>query len=88
LILNHLFNFLQLTTYTVAVWLNPEKGQHDVTGRNKYVKVCGELGVTPVTSYVDSLQNKEISLKFYGLSMSSAKAISVPLEVGVTGVQG
>ena len=68
-------------SFIVSVWLNPEKQEHDVTGRSRYVKVCNDLGVTPVTSYLESLKQKEISLKFYGLSITSAKAISVPLEV-------
>lgn len=65
----------------IPVWLNPDKHDHDVTGKTKYIKVCSDLGVTPVTSYLESLHEREINLKFYGLSVTSAKAISVPLEV-------
>ncbi|KAK7103913.1 leucine-rich repeat-containing protein 74B-like [Littorina saxatilis] len=66
--------------YDEEVWLNPEKHDHDVTGKTKYIKVCNDYGVTPVTSYLESLHEREINLKFYGLSVTSAKAISVPLE--------
>lgn len=66
--------------YDEEAWLNPEKPEHDITGKSKYVKVCSHLGVTPVTSYLERLQEKEISLKYYGLSVPSAKAISVPFE--------
>ncbi|KAK7502801.1 hypothetical protein BaRGS_00006051 [Batillaria attramentaria] len=67
--------------YDEEVWLNPDKrNEHDITGRAKYVKVCSDLGVTPVTSYLENLSEREINLKFYGLGVASAKALSVPLE--------
>ncbi|KAL8608641.1 hypothetical protein ACOMHN_002870 [Nucella lapillus] len=66
--------------YDEEVWLNPEKHNHDVTGKTKYMKVCSDFGVTPVTSFMESLHEREINLKFYGLSVTSAKALSVPLE--------
>ncbi|XP_076442375.1 uncharacterized protein LOC143281199 [Babylonia areolata] len=66
--------------YDEEVWLNPDKHDHDVTGKTKYIKVCSDFGVTPVTSFLESLHEREINLKFYGLSVTSAKALSVPLE--------
>lgn len=61
-------------------WLNPNKTDHDTTGKTKYMKICDEMGINPVSCFVKNLQNKELKLRFHGLGPQGIKAISRPLE--------
>ncbi|CAC5387975.1 unnamed protein product [Mytilus coruscus] len=62
-------------------WLHPSKNDyHDTTGKKKYMKVCSDMGIHPVSYIVNNLEQKELKLRFHGLDQLSIKAISIPLE--------
>lgn len=69
----------------IVAWLNPNKTDHDTTGKTKYMKICDEMGINPVSCFVKNLQNKELKLRFHGLGPQGIKAISRPLEVSYHG---
>ncbi|XP_033736021.1 leucine-rich repeat-containing protein 74B-like [Pecten maximus] len=61
-------------------WLNPSKTDHDTTGRTKYIKVCNDMGISPVSYFVKNLEQRELKMRFHGLGPLGIKAISIPLE--------
>ncbi|KAK6182160.1 hypothetical protein SNE40_009904 [Patella caerulea] len=61
-------------------WLNPDRRDHDTTGKNKYLKVCKDLGVSPVSYFLKHIQDREMVMKFHGLGKDNTKAICIPLE--------
>jgi len=61
--------------------LNPTRCDHDTTGRTKYMKVCTEMGINPVSFFIKNLEQKELKMRFHGLGPLGIKAISIPLEV-------
>ncbi|KAL5008061.1 hypothetical protein ScPMuIL_013642 [Solemya velum] len=67
-----------------AKWLNPERDEHDLTGKTKYMRACTDLGIIPVSYFVKHIQDKELKMKFHGLAPAGIKAISIPLETNTT----
>ncbi|KAL3874587.1 hypothetical protein ACJMK2_037575 [Sinanodonta woodiana] len=60
--------------------LHPERFDRDLTGKDKYIKVCEDMGISPTTYFVKHIQDRELKMKFHGLGPQRMKAISVPLQ--------
>jgi len=69
--------------FLLTEWINEEQKelQNDITGDKKYIHICNETGVIPVSYFLRHLEEKEFTMKFHGLGPLGAKAISFPLKV-------
>ncbi|KAJ8309394.1 hypothetical protein KUTeg_014268 [Tegillarca granosa] len=63
-------------------WVNEDKIQleRDEVGDKKYIHVCNEEGVIPVTYFLKHIQDTEFVMRFHGLGPLGAKAIAFPLK--------
>ena len=62
-------------------WLHPERFDRDLTGKDKYIKVCEEMGISPTSYFIKHIRDRELKMKFHGLGPLRMKALAVPLEV-------
>lgn len=61
-------------------WLYPERFELDLTGKQKYVKVCEDMGISPTTYFIKHIQDRELKMKFHGLGPQRMKALAIPLQ--------
>lgn len=63
-------------------WLMEDRNQvqNDFTGEKSYIHACEGQGVTPVTYFIQHIEDTEVKLKFRGLGPQGAKALGVPLK--------
>ncbi|XP_061174071.1 leucine-rich repeat-containing protein 74A-like [Saccostrea echinata] len=59
----------------------PEKYDHDTTGKSVYLKKCEEIGVQPITYFINHMQDTQLVMKHHSLGPQGMKAIAKPLEV-------
>ena len=64
-------------------WLHPELFDHDTTGVNRYIRMCENLNIQPITYFVKHMQDTELVMKYHGLGPLGVKAMSDPLEVRI-----
>ena len=64
-------------------WINEDKIliEEDKTGERKYIDICNQTGVIPVSYFVRHIQDKEFQMRYHGLGPLGAKAIALPLKV-------
>lgn len=67
-------------------WVNEDKIQiqRDEVGDKKYIHICNEEGVIPVTYFLKHIQDSEFVMRFHGLGPLGAKAIAFPLKVTIS----
>lgn len=54
---------------------------HDPTGKSQYEKICGSLGVTPISYFVRHINDHAIVMRYHGLGPAAAKALALVLRV-------
>jgi hypothetical protein len=53
----------------------------DKSGERKYIDICNQTGVIPVSYFIRHIQDKEFQMRYHGLGPLGAKAIALPLKV-------
>ncbi|XP_069117920.1 leucine-rich repeat-containing protein 74B-like [Argopecten irradians] len=63
-------------------WIHEEEIQleNDRTGERKYIHMCNETGVIPVSYFLKHIEDKEFRMRFHGLGPLGAKAIAYPMK--------
>ncbi|XP_060085740.1 leucine-rich repeat-containing protein 74B-like [Ylistrum balloti] len=63
-------------------WIHEEEIQleKDQTGERKYIHMCNETGVIPVSYFLKHIEDKEFRMRFHGLGPLGAKAIAYPMK--------
>ncbi|OWF38686.1 leucine-rich repeat-containing protein 74B-like [Mizuhopecten yessoensis] len=63
-------------------WIHEEEIQleNDKSGDRKYIHMCNETGVIPVTYFIKHIEDKEFRMRFHGLGPLGAKAIAYPMK--------
>ncbi|KAL5008650.1 hypothetical protein ScPMuIL_014231 [Solemya velum] len=57
---------------------------HDPTGKSQYEKICGSLGVTPISYFVRHINDHAIVMRYHGLGPAAAKALALVLRENIT----
>ena len=47
---------------------------HDTTGKTRYIQVCSDMGIRPVSYFVKNLEQKELKLRFHGLDLGQCQS--------------
>ena len=59
---------------------------YDSTGRTNYLRMCREMGLTPVSYFLRYIVTTKIDLKHHGLSHQAVRAMAIALVVRATSV--
>ncbi|XP_059157279.1 leucine-rich repeat-containing protein 74B-like [Physella acuta] len=65
-------------------WVYPERYDHDLTGKRRYLNECKKLGVHPISYFLDHMQDQRLKLKNHGIGPQAMIALTAPLQVNTT----
>jgi len=69
--------------FVLLEWIAEEENtlRDDDTQERKYVHMCNETGVIPITYFIRHIRNTTFRMRYHGLGPNGAKALVLPLKV-------
>ncbi|XP_064211875.1 uncharacterized protein LOC103313740 [Tribolium castaneum] len=59
----------------------PPEEEHDPDGADKYINMCKDLAIVPISRVIRSLKTDTLNLKYYGLTLKQMRGIADALKV-------